>query len=286
MKNFYYSEEINIIPIRKILVSFFIIMFMFFIGSFITVILLKFGKNIEISTKNTVVDNLDFFYIMLSFVISFIGIIIASKYLTLNVKKFIFDSINKKLLLISFFYWLIILFLQFMIEKTFNLSTIITNNHITDSIILFFISIPLIIIQTGFEEVFFRGYINKILISKNVNFILAIFISSLFFSLLHMANNEVYEYGVVIMFSYYFMIGFMLSLISFCGKNIIYGWIFHFINNFISIVIFSYSESSIIAKSFFITKDNHIVFSFVYSLISMVVFLFIVIITKKRKLTL
>lgn len=108
-------------------------------------------------------------------------------------------------------------------------------------------------IQTGFEEVFFRGYLVQGLSQIFKNGWLPMVLMALLFALAHMSNPEVKKYGIGIMFTYYALFGLFLGFLTLLDEGIELAFGIHFANNMISSLLVSSDESVIKTYSFWKT---------------------------------
>lgn len=129
-------------------------------------------------------------------------------------------------------------------EWSFDLSGIIL------SALIMTLLMPL---QTGFEEVFFRGYLVQGLAQVFKNGWLPMVLMALLFALAHMSNPEVKKYGTLIMFSYYALFGLFLGLLTLLDEGIELAFGIHFANNLISSLLVSSNDSVIKTYSLFKT---------------------------------
>lgn len=85
----------------------------------------------------------------------------------------------------------------------------------SSSLLLFFCTIIMWIIQGAAEEIMMRGYTLP-MIGKNINVPIGIFISSIYFALLHLSNNSVSSLAIINLF----LSGLFFSLYALYSKNI------------------------------------------------------------------
>ncbi len=121
------------------------------------------------------------------------------------------------------------------------------------SLLLMLIFMP---IQTGVEEVVFRGYLIQGLSQIFKNGIIPIIITSLLFGLAHMSNPEVRQYGFGIMFSYYVIFALFMGVVTLLdeGLELVFG--IHFANNLISSILITQPHSVIKSYSIFEAKAD------------------------------
>ena len=137
------------------------------------------------------------------------------------------------------------------------------------------ISILLIPLQAGFEEVFFRGYLmqgfSRILKYKW----LTLLVTSLLFGGLHFFNPEVHEFGAMIALPQYICFGIAFGICVIMDEGIEMAWGVHAINNIFLSVFFTQDSSALQTPALFRIKTfNPLVDLFSIILIS-VLFIFI-----------
>jgi len=135
------------------------------------------------------------------------------------------------------------------------------------------IMLVLMPVQTGFEEVFFRGYLVQGLSQVFKNGWLPMLLMALLFALAHMSNPEVKKYGTSIMFTYYAVFGIFLGFLTLLDEGIELAFGIHFANNMISSLLVSSNESVIKTYSVWKTSAiNPLAELFVWSLMAAITF--------------
>ncbi len=104
-------------------------------------------------------------------------------------------------------------------------------------------------IQTGWEELFFRGYLMQGLGLWMKKPIVPLIITSLIFGLLHMSNKEVAVNGVAVMLPQYILPGFIFGAIVLLDERLELAMGLHLANNLFGIVMVSSPEMTIQANS-------------------------------------
>ncbi len=112
-------------------------------------------------------------------------------------------------------------------------------------------------IQTGLEEVVFRGYLLQGLALVFKNGIVPLIICSLLFGLAHMSNPEVQRFGWGIMLPYYVCFAFFMGAITLLDEGLELAFGIHFANNLISSLLISSPNSVIKTYSFFEAKSEN-----------------------------
>lgn len=127
-------------------------------------------------------------------------------------------------------------------------------------------------IQCAAEEVFFRGYLLQAfgLISRHP--LVAASLSSVLFTLPHLANPEVTSNGMLIMAAAYFTMGLFLALVALRDARLELSIGAHTANNFFLIVFFGYEDSPLPTSAIFTTQTYDPVFSLVSVVVSSWVF--------------
>lgn len=99
-------------------------------------------------------------------------------------------------------------------------------------------------IQTGAEEIFFRGYLPQLFSTHIRNFWVLLVISSLLFSAPHMANPEAAG-NLWVAFAAYALIGATFGIGSYVTGSLEIGMGAHLANNFFGLLIVGYANSAV-----------------------------------------
>ena len=121
------------------------------------------------------------------------------------------------------------------------------------SLLLMLVFMPL---QTGVEEVVFRGYLLQGLSQIFKNGIVPIIITSVLFGLAHISNPEVREYGTGIMLSYYIGFALFMGVLTLLDEGLELAFGIHFANNIISSILVTQPHSVIKTYSIFEAKAD------------------------------
>lgn len=113
------------------------------------------------------------------------------------------------------------------------------------------IMVTLMPIQTGLEEVLFRGYLLQGLSLLFKNGITPLILTSMLFATAHMTNPEVKEYGAPIMFTYYACFALFMGGISLLDEGLELAFGIHLANNLVSSILISTPTSVIKTYSVF-----------------------------------
>ncbi len=109
-------------------------------------------------------------------------------------------------------------------------------------------------IQTGFEELFFRGYLVQGLSQVFKNGIVPVIFTSLLFGAAHLSNPEVKEYGWLLMMSYYTLFALFMGCITLLDEGLELAFGIHLANNLVSSIMVNSSDS--VLKTYSIFESN------------------------------
>ncbi len=157
----------------------------------------------------------------------------------------------------GFFLWACLLIFTLIIQyllDTENFTLTFDLPKFLGSLAILAVFIP---IQTLWEEILFRGYTLQGLSIGLKQGLFPVLITSLIFSLMHMSNPEVKEYGIFSMFFYYFTFGLFLGIITLLDEGLELAFGIHCANNLI-VTIFTTSKVSVLkAYSIFAVEYNN-----------------------------
>nr|WP_315223998.1 CPBP family intramembrane glutamic endopeptidase [uncultured Flavobacterium sp.] len=177
--------------------------------------------------------NLTLFLVMLSFVFAFAGVFFVIKYwhsqtllsITTSRKK-----IDWKRVFFSFALWAIFSVVSFFILYFNAPDKFISNFKWEPFLILCFIGVIFIPIQTSTEEYIFRGYLMQGFANLSHNKWFPLIMTSFIFGSMHWFNPEVTKMGSIVMI-YYIGTGFLLGIITLMDEGIELVLGFHAANN-------------------------------------------------------
>ncbi len=106
--------------------------------------------------------------------------------------------------------------------------------------ILILLSIAFLPIQTGLEEVVFRGYLSQGMYLWTKNVAISMVVPTLLFALVHGTNPEVTKFGVLPMAIYYIGAGLFLAFLTYIDKGLELAMGVHFATNFYGAVFVTY----------------------------------------------
>jgi len=121
------------------------------------------------------------------------------------------------------------------------------------SIVLLLVFMP---IQTGFEEVFFRGYLMQGMALIFKNGFIPLIITSFLFGFAHMDNPEVDKFGWEIMLPYFTGFALFLGAITLLDEGLELAFGIHLANNLVSCIFVTSNESVLRTYSVFETKTQ------------------------------
>jgi membrane protease YdiL (CAAX protease family) len=139
-------------------------------------------------------------------------------------------------------------------------------------LLFFMLALLLTPIQCAAEEVFFRGYLLQAFGRISRHPVVAASLSSVLFTLPHLANPEVAANGMWIMVVTYFTMGLFFALVALRDAGLELSIGAHTANNFFLIVFFAYKDSGVPTSAMFTTQAYDPVFSLVSVVVSSLVF--------------
>lgn len=182
-----------------------------------------------------------------------------------------FPRFRKRKFWFGFLLWASLLIFTLMIQyflDTENFTLAFDLPKFLGSLAILLVFIP---IQTLWEEILFRGYTLQGLSIGLKQGLFPVLITSLIFSLMHMSNPEVKEYGIFSMFFYYFTFGLFLGIITLMDEGLELAFGIHCANNLI-VTIFTTSKVSVLkAYSIFAIEYNNGMAEMMLSLCMLVV---------------
>jgi len=136
---------------------------------------------------------------------------------------------------------------------------------------LVIVSVLLIPFQTGFEEVFFRGYLMQGFAKIVQNRWVPLLITAILFGGLHYLNPEVRAFGLEVMMPQYIWFGIFFGLCTLMDDGIELALGAHTINNIFLSIIFTQQSSAIQTPALFnVTDFNPVIDLFGLLLLSLV----------------
>ena len=175
----------------------------------------------------------------------------------------------------AFFLWSLVIILTTIIEYFMYPNHFRLDFHFGGflvSLILMLIFMP---VQSGFEEIFFRGYLMQAFALLFKNAWSPLIITSLLFGLAHMNNPEVAEYGWPMMLSYYVLFALFMGAITLLDEGMEMAIGIHFANNLVASVLVCSEHSVIKTYSIFSEKSGNPTFEMITWLVFAAIVFFI-----------
>jgi len=201
--------------------------------------------------------NLALFLLMLPFAVAFFALVFAAKLFHKRTWKQIINGTNK-LRWGHFFagagFWLFVSLVSLGIQYFVSPDDLEFQFQLSSFIPLVIISLLLIPIQSGYEELAFRGYLAQGVGALTRNRWMVLIIPSVLFGLMHAANPEVKEFGFWIMMPQYILMGAMLGLVSILDDGIELAMGVHAANNIFASLFITHSSSALQTPAIFNAK--------------------------------
>jgi hypothetical protein len=137
------------------------------------------------------------------------------------------------------------------------------------------VSVLLLPFQTGFEEVFFRGYLMQGFAKLFKYRWIPLMITSLIFGSLHFMNPEVKEYGAAIMIPQYIWFGVFFGICALMDDGLELVWGVHAINNIFLSVFFTQDSSAIQTPALYRITDFNPLFDCIALFALSIIFIFV-----------
>lgn len=168
-----------------------------------------------------------------------------------------FSKFRFKKFWFGFFLWACLLIFTLIIQYFLDNGNFTLTFNLYDFLGSLAILLVFIPIQTLWEEILFRGYSLQGLSIGFKQSLIPVLITSFVFSLMHMSNPEVKEYGIFSMFCYYLTFGLFLGIITCLDEGLELAYGIHCANNLI-VTLFTTSKVSVIkAYSIFAIEYNN-----------------------------
>jgi membrane protease YdiL (CAAX protease family) len=169
---------------------------------------------------------------------------------TTGANKFRFNRFLKGFLLWFFLYMLMMGTFYFLNPENF-----VFNFQPEQFFILILISFLLIPIQTGFEEVLFRGYLMQGFYLLTKDKWKAVIITGVLFAAIHGLNPEVKAFGLGLAMGQYMLFGLMFGFITVMDDGIELAWGAHAANNIFVSIFVTYKAFAIQTPALFTQKE-------------------------------
>jgi len=213
------------------------------------------------------------------FVITFAGFYLALK--RLHRKSLLsvltgYDKFRFKRFWFAFMVWGTLLLVSVLGSYVLDPESLQVNFELEGFIISLLMMILLMPIQTGFEEIFFRGYLVQGLSQIFKNGIVPVIITSVLFGAAHLSNPEVREYGWAPMLTYYICFALFMGCLTLLDEGLELAFGVHFANNLLSSVLVNSPNSVLKTYSIFDSKtedpSGEIILWFCMAILTFVIF--------------
>lgn len=171
--------------------------------------------------------------------------------------------------------WGGLMILSTIIEYMVNPDNYILQFDLNQFMMLFFISIIFLGLQSTFEEVIFRGYLQQGIAVLTKNTWIPLILTSLLFGFMHYSNPEVNEFGATIMLPQYIFLGFILAICVIMDEGLEIAIGVHVVNNVLSALIYTHKSSVLQTHAIFRVEKIDPVHRFYELIICSVVLLII-----------
>lgn len=231
--------------------------------------------------------NVGFFLILFTFIGALAALYLGIKYLHRRNFLSLF-SVNEKIDWNRIFWstglWFLMLLAFEMILIFLNPDDYSFKRPGSTFIILFFVVLLVLPLQTAFEELFVRAYVFQAVSYHSGSVFAGFMVSILLFSALHGANPEIAKYGVVQMMTYYLIAGIFLGLIVIIDDRIELAIGIHTATNMFGAIFVTYEGAAIQTDSLYLVNSvNPLLQAAEFFILSV---LFLIIFRKKYNLDL
>jgi len=151
----------------------------------------------------------------------------------------------------AFLVWGLLLITVVLVQNFSSPDSLTINFNLGGFLISLLLMVIFMPIQTGLEEVIFRGYLLQGLSQVFKNGYVPLIITSVLFGLAHMSNPEVRAYGWPIMLAYFVCFALFMGAITLLDEGLELAFGIHFANNIISSVLVNEPNSVIKSYSIF-----------------------------------
>jgi membrane protease YdiL (CAAX protease family) len=193
------------------------------------------------------------------FVFAFGGFLVGLKFIhkkTLTSVLTGFEKFRFKRFWFAFAIWATMLVFTVVLNFILDPDSLTYNFNLGGFVVSLLIMLVFMPLQTGLEEIVFRGYLLQGMSQVFKNGIVPLLITSILFGTAHISNPEVKEYGFVTMLSYYIGFALFLGVLTLLDEGIELAFGIHFANNIVSGILVTEAHSVIKPYSIFETKVN------------------------------
>ena len=216
----------------------------------------EFTSNQDLFSK--LPSNPTLFLILLPFavVLPFIYLVVTRRhqrsFLSLITSR---DRVDYKKILFSFFLWGTVSALMVIFDYMMSPEDYLWNFKPLTFLILLFISVVMIPLQTSMEELIFRGYLMQGFGVLFKNRWMPLLITSILFGLLHIWNPEIDKLGIHLIW-YYIGTGLFLGVITLMDEGIELALGFHAANNLVTALLVTASWTAFQTESLLIDNSE------------------------------
>ena len=181
-------------------------------------------------------SNLNLFLMLLSFAIGLLALLFVVKFIhkqTINSLTTSRKKIDWRRFWFSFILWGFVTVIFIVIEFLASPENFVLNFDLIPFLVLFTIAVIMVPLQTSFEEYLFRGYLMQGLGVLSKSRWVPLFITSIAFGLLHIANPEIEKIGYILLI-HYIGTGFLLGIMTLMDEGLELALGFHAANNLIA----------------------------------------------------
>lgn len=181
-------------------------------------------------------SNLNLFLMLLSFAIGLLALLFVVKFIhkqTINSLTTSRKEIDWRRFWFSFILWGFVTVIFIIVEFLASPENYVLNFDLIPFLVLFTIAVIMVPLQTSFEEYLFRGYLMQGLGVLSKNRWIPLFITSIAFGLLHIANPEIEKIGYILLI-HYIGTGFLLGIMTLMDEGLELALGFHAANNLIA----------------------------------------------------
>lgn len=181
-------------------------------------------------------SNLNLFLMLLSFAIGLLALLFVVKFIhkqTINSLTTSRKKIDWRRFWFSFILWGFVTVIFIALEFLASPENYVLNFDLIPFLVLFTIAVIMVPLQTSFEEYLFRGYLMQGLGVLSKSRWVPLFITSIAFGLLHIANPEIEKIGYILLI-HYIGTGFLLGIMTLMDEGLELALGFHAANNLIA----------------------------------------------------
>lgn len=210
----------------------------------ITIFTVAFSENADMNSiqedpyalMSLIDSNLNLFLMLLSFAIGLLALLFVVKFIhkqTINSLTTSRKKIDWRRFWFSFILWGFVTVIFIALEFLASPENYVLNFDLIPFLVLFTIAVIMVPLQTSFEEYLFRGYLMQGLGVLSKNRWVPLFITSIAFGLLHIANPEIEKIGYILLI-HYIGTGFLLGIMTLMDEGLELALGFHAANNLIA----------------------------------------------------